>query len=155
MREERRREIREIIRLSLLDIEAKESSFVIAKKLYFARQKNKNGNPHHAEQLYNRIINELYEDKGCDHAQLAISTLLLSSVLQCQGKIKQAREAFLRFFRSIKEFTYADVPHECTCSAKVLQAFALFEMKQGYPKKSYDLIQLAVKMDKDLSPILE
>ena len=44
--------------------------------------------------------------------------------------------------------------HKCTCSAKVLQAFALFEMKNGHSAKSLEIIQRAVKMDESLRPVL-
>ena len=39
---------------------------------------------------------------------------------------------------------------ECVCCAKVIQAYALFEMKQGNREKSFRLASMAVKMDDDL-----
>ena len=44
---------------------------------------------------------------------------------------------------------------ECVCSAKVLQAFALFEMKQGNSLKSLQLVQKAVQLDPTLRPVLK
>ena len=55
---------------------------------------------------------------------------------------------------NIQQNNIQQVFQECTCSAKVLQAFALFEMKQGNVKKAYALIQMAVKLDHELEPVL-
>ena len=38
--------------------------------------------------------------------------------------------------------------------AKVLQAFALLEMKNGHSAKSFEIIQREVQMDEGLSPVL-
>jgi hypothetical protein len=66
------------------------------------------------------------------------------------GDIKGTRSVFLRFFRIVGE----DEVRECRCSAKVLQAFALFEMKQGHGLKSYFLALKAVALDESLAPVL-
>lgn len=42
----------------------------------------------------------------------------------------------------------------CSCSAKVLQAYALFEMKRGFSRKSLELLKQAVAMDENLKPVL-
>eukprot|EP00527_Entomoneis_sp_CCMP2396_P000641 CAMPEP_0198152468 /NCGR_PEP_ID=MMETSP1443-20131203/59952_1 /TAXON_ID=186043 /ORGANISM="Entomoneis sp., Strain CCMP2396" /LENGTH=113 /DNA_ID=CAMNT_0043818505 /DNA_START=94 /DNA_END=431 /DNA_ORIENTATION=+ len=110
----------------------------MANKHYFALRKIKAGKPEHAETIYRRIINDLLleEEKHatiegkeqCDHAKLAITTLLLALVLQRNGAdAKQTRSVFLKFFRVIA----LSGMEECACSAKVIGAFALFEMKQG------------------------
>ena len=44
---------------------------------------------------------------------------------------------------------------KCKCSAKVLQAFALFEMKCGHAQKSLFLVVKAVAMDETLAPVLK
>jgi hypothetical protein len=154
----------------------------LAKQHYFALRKIKDGKPHHAEQIYRRILKELVRDNQdddttvqCDHAQLAVTTLLLALHLQRTGDSKATRSVFLHFFRTIVMTTttttdssqyrdnYMDAdrrtnrttttPH-CACSAKVLQAFALFEMKQGNTMKSFELVCQAIQFDPTLQPIL-
>jgi hypothetical protein len=164
----------------------------LAKQHYFALRKIKDGKPHHAEQIYRRILKELVRDNDdddstvqCDHAQLAVTTLLLALHLQRTGDSKATRSVFLHFFRTIVMTTttttttdsssqyrdnYIDAdphtnrttttiggtttPPHCACSAKVLQAFALFEMKQGNTMKSFELVCLAIQFDPTLQPIL-
>jgi hypothetical protein len=160
----------------------------LAKQHYFALRKIKDGKPHHAEQIYRRILKELVRDNNqddstvCDHAQLAVTTLLLALHLQRTGDSKATRSVFLHFFRTIVMTTttttdsstsrqyrdnYIDAdPHtnrttttggetpHCACSAKVLQAFALFEMKQGNTMKSFELVCQAIQFDPTLQPIL-
>merc|ERR1712157_487137 len=74
--------------------------------------------------------------------------LLLALLLQKQGNVKATRSVFLNFFRKI------DDDKECSCSAKVLQAFSLFEMKQGNKIKSLELVNIAVSMDQSLARVL-
>jgi|EP00550_Attheya_septentrionalis_P010222 hypothetical protein len=156
MREEQRRRNGQL----KVDLEQEikvENKFVeMATKHYFAIRKVKNGELKHAERLYRRIINELStEDEGhCDHAKLAVSTLLLSLLLQRMGDVKGTRSVFLNFFRLITLSQEEDEDVECACSAKVLQAFGLFEMKQGNTFKSLELVTRAVKLDKTLAPVL-
>lgn len=129
----------------------------IATRLYFARTKIKNGSPHHAEQIYRKIINEIMNsdtEEHCDHSALAVSTLLLALLLQRMGDVKGTRSAFLNFFRVIQANEGIEEMENCACSAKVLQAFALFEMKQGNSRKSYELVNKAVNMDKSLEGVL-
>mmetsp|Transcript_29429 Transcript_29429/g.44564 ORF Transcript_29429/g.44564 Transcript_29429/m.44564 type:complete len:227 (+) Transcript_29429:123-803(+) len=155
MRKERRREEGELDVLSSMGPEQSEKYLWLAKRHYFARYKIKNGAPKQAELIYRKIIDELRKDRyQCDHAHLATATLLLALLLQKQGEVKAARMVFLHFFR----FTFVEEVHEnkrCACSAKVLQAYALFEMKQGNSSKSLDLANKAISMDKSLSPILK
>ena len=125
---------------------------VLAKKHYFALQKIRTGQLSHAELIYQRIINELMED-DCDHAQLAVTTLLLALLTQrMNASPKQTRSVFLKFFRQI---SLDDEHTHCACSAKVVGAFALFEMKQGNTQKSLQLARKAFELDPTgLRPIL-
>eukprot|EP00559_Dactyliosolen_fragilissimus_P009050 CAMPEP_0184865442 /NCGR_PEP_ID=MMETSP0580-20130426/18124_1 /TAXON_ID=1118495 /ORGANISM="Dactyliosolen fragilissimus" /LENGTH=167 /DNA_ID=CAMNT_0027364655 /DNA_START=283 /DNA_END=786 /DNA_ORIENTATION=- len=130
------------------------SKMITATRLYFARYKIKNGDLTHAERIYQRIIDDiLSNDDSCDHANLAVSTLLLALLQQRMGDIKETRKTFLRFFRII--VVQNNDIDECACSAKVLQAFALFEMKQGHRRKSFELVKKAVEMDNQLRPVLQ
>jgi len=139
-------------------LDSHKRNFIMAKKLYFARNKVKIGDLHHAETIYRKLIAELMKevDEGeeCDHAQLAISTLLLALLLQRKQQVKETRAVFIRFFKIVSMDAGAE-GMECACSAKVLQAYALFEMKQGHIKKSYELAEMAVKMDAELEPLLQ
>lgn len=149
MREERRRSLGQV-----KDYEEYNKDFLqLAKKHYFALRKIKDGKPQHAEHIYRKIIDELVheEDGGCDHAKLAVTTLLLALLLQRTGDSKNTRSVFLNFFRTV---VAAADDHECACSAKVLQAFALFEMKQGNELKSLEIVLKAVKLDPTLQPVL-
>lgn len=151
MREERRRNLGQAQRYDTA--EYKDTFTTLAKKHYFALRKIKIGKWRHAETIYRRIIAELrQDDESCDHAQLAITTLLLALLLQRMGLRKETRSVFLHFFRvAVLE---QDQHEECACSAKVLQAYALFEMKQGNSRKSLQLVQKAVQFDPTLEPVL-
>jgi hypothetical protein len=130
----------------------------LAKKHYFALVKVKDGKHHQAESIYRRIIDELMdaEDEDCDHAKLAVTTLLLALHMQRSKdsvSVKQARSVFLNFFRIV---TMSAADHgPCACSAKVLQAYALFEMKQGNELKSYMIVLKAIELDPELRPVLK
>lgn len=129
----------------------------LATKHYYARYLIKNGKLTLAEKIYRRIINELeaeQSEEGCDHAKLAVSTLLLALHMQRFGDKKGTRSVFVNFFRRVA-LTEDDEEVKCTCSAKVLQAYALFEMRNGYSSKSLEIIQKAVEMDEQLRPVLE
>jgi hypothetical protein len=116
----------------------------------------KAGSLNQAEFNYRKLIGDLMEDddEHCDHAQLAISTLLLALLLQRKENITETRQVFDTFF-SIMYRNIHEHKLECTCSAKVLQAYALFEMKQGNVKKAYMLAETAVRMDNELHPLLQ
>lgn len=122
----------------------------LAIKHYFALKKIKDGKLKHAELIYRRIVNELLDDTDCDHAKVAVTTLLLALHLQRTGDAKKTRSVFLNFFRIVG----SKPDHECACSAKVLQAFALFEMKQGNSRMSLKIVKMAVKLDSSLQPVL-
>jgi len=125
----------------------------LAEQHYFARSLIKSGKLDHAESLYRRIIHEIQTDEdGCDHARLAVSTLLLALLKQRMNDVKGTRSVFLSFFRT----TVMEYPNdkECACSAKVLQAYALFEMKRGHGRKSLEIVERAVELDEDLRPVL-
>jgi tetratricopeptide (TPR) repeat protein len=154
MRNESRRARGQIKRNTL---ESHRNNFVIAKMLYVARNKIKaGGSLSQAEFIYRKLIDELMDDDNehCDHAQLAISTLLLALLLQRKENITETRQVFDRFFSTIHRNIHGN-ELECTCSAKVLQAYALFEMKQGNVKKAYMLAETAVRMDNELHPLLQ
>lgn len=127
----------------------------VSSEHYFALLKIRNGKLNHAENIYRRMINEITKqrhDSGeCDHAALAVSTLLLSLLKQRQGDLEGTRKTFITFFRIVGE----DHIDQCSCSAKVLQAFALFEMKNGNCMKSYTLAVRAVQMDPSLKHLLQ
>jgi hypothetical protein len=155
MREERRRSIGQYKEYANYN--------VLAKKHYFALKKIKDGKPDHAECIYRRIINELVHElrqeqvtqDHCDHSTLAITTLLLALHLQRnEASPKKTRSVFLNFFRIVTSDGHTDANEECACSAKVLQAFALFEMKQGNALKSLELAKAAIKLDPSLKSVL-
>ena len=134
----------------------------LATKHYYARLLIKMGKWSYAEKLYRRIIDELTaeggDDQECDHTKLAVSTLLLALHVQRTGDVKATRAVFLNFFRRVnqkeEESNDDEEVHKCSCSAKVLQAYALFEMKNGHSAKSLEIIQRAVRMDESLHPVL-
>lgn len=131
----------------------------LATKHYYARFLIKEGKWGAAEKIYRRIIDELTSDPdeaNCDHTKLAVSTLLLALHMQRTGDIKATRAVFINFFRRVALAEEEDEEvHKCSCSAKVLQAYALFEMKNGHSAKSLEIIQRAVKMDAKLSGVLK
>lgn len=103
-------------------------NYDLAQRHYFALRKIKSGHLEHAESIYRRIIDEIKNHEGgCDHAKLAVSTLLLALLLQRRGDVKATRSVFLQFFKAAV-IENQDEEKECACSAKVLQAYALFEM---------------------------
>ena len=149
MREERRRA------LGQLESQQDPEDFVdLANKHYFALRKIKDGKPAHAEIIYRRIIDDLVAaeaDEECGHAKLAVTTLLLALHLQREGyPATKTRQVFLSFFRLVLHAN-----DECACSAKVLQAFALFEMKQGNTLKSLHIVRRAIELDPNLQPVLK
>jgi hypothetical protein len=163
MRQERRRTLGQA-----KDWETSEESrnhyILQAKKHYFALRKIKDGKHRHAETIYRRIIDELVQEieaengvdndqHACDHAPLAVTTLLLALLMQRMGDTKKTRSVFLNFFRIA--VLDAGPDEECACSAKVLQAYALFEMKQGNALKSLELVHKAVHLDPTLQPVLQ
>jgi tetratricopeptide (TPR) repeat protein len=150
MREERRRTLGQAVDYDTAEYQ--DTFTALAKKHYFALRKIKTGQWRHAETIYRRIISELVQDDECNHAQLAVTTLLLALLLQRMGLRKETRSVFLHFFRVAVLDQEED--EECACSAKVLQAYALFEMKQGNSLKSLELVKRAVQLDPSLEPVL-
>ena len=130
----------------------------LAQDHYFALKKIKSGQLDHAEHIYRRIIEELQseakENGLCDHAKLAVSTLLLALLQQRMQDVKGTRSTFLNFFR-VAVVESGEDSKECACSAKVLQAYALFEMRRGNGRKSLEIVEKAVQLDKELKPVLE
>lgn len=157
MREERRKNMGQISDEVFESVQYQDDFEVLAKKHYFAYRKIKEGQHHHAERIYRKIINEIRseeEEEGhCDHAKLAVTTLLLALHCQRMGDMQKTRDVFRNFFRvAVIE---RDEQSECACSAKVLGAYALFEMKQGNVNRSLVIVQKAVEFDSSLKPVLE
>lgn len=134
--------------------EYEEEFVMLAKKHYFAIRKVKDGKLHQAEQLYRRIIDELLsDDDECDHSKLAVTTLLYALLTKRMNDPKKTRAVFLNFFKlAVLE---REEGTECACSAKVLQAYALFEMQQGNSIKSLEIVKRALKFDSSLAPVLQ
>lgn len=186
MREERRRSTGQVDADVAATAEYQHDFQVLAKKHYFALRKIKDGRYTQAELIYKRIINEILtenEDETCDHAKLAVTTLLLALHCQRMGDMKKTRSVFLSFFRVVTMDGGSSSSHhhsdhddgigdgvagdghnhhhhnnnhhpQCACSAKVLGAFALFEMKQGNAMKSLQIAKKAVEFDPLMAPVL-
>ncbi|KAG7369493.1 hypothetical protein IV203_027239 [Nitzschia inconspicua] len=149
-----------------------------AMESYFARQKIKEGKAHHAETIYRRLLQEMTLEKSHHHhhhspadeenecclSSIAVPTLLLGLLLQREGRTEDARTVFESFVyllnrrrRSKRRKLTKTEGHDCfscCCCARVFQAFALFEMKQGNPQRAVKLIQQAIRMDRTLRPVL-
>ena len=176
MREERRRNSGQVDQDLASSPQYQHEFQILAKKHYFALRKIKDGQYTQAELIYKRIINEILnenEDEKCDHAKLAVTTLLLALHCQRMGDMKKTRSVFLSFFRvvTMKNSSHGHHNHDhdhdqdhhvvgnsdhpqCACSAKVLGAFALFEMKQGNKGKAFQIVQKAVEFDPSMKPVL-
>jgi hypothetical protein len=156
MREEQRRNIGQIQKAELDSAACQEEFHQLAKKHYFALRKIKDSQHRHAELIYRRIIGEIMnEEEGhCDHAKLAVTTLLLALHCQRMEDLKKTRSVFLSFVRVVVVENDND-EKECACSAKVLGAYALFEMKQGNELKSLEIARKAVQFDRSLEPVLQ
>ena len=163
MREERRRNSGQLDAAVASSEEYQQDFEVLAKKHYFALRKIKDGQYTQAETIYNRIIDEILnenDNERCDHAKLAVTTLLLALHCQRMGEMKKTRSVFLSFFRVVTmdhQHHHHDNDNEhpqCACSAKVLGAFALFEMKQGNALKSLEIARKAVEFDPAMEPVL-
>jgi len=129
---------------------------------YFALEKIRENKPQHAESIYRRLMDELdpRTNKGiqgtsrveqCEFSNLAVPTLLLGLLLQREERFDDARTVFEGFSIVMEK---EGVNHKCSCSARVFQAHALFEMKQENPVKAAELILRAVRMDHNLRPVL-
>jgi len=158
MREERRKNMGQISDQVFESVQYQEEFRSLAKKHYFALRKIKDGQHRHAEVIYRRIIDEIMneeeEDGHCDHAKLAVTTLLLALHCQRMGDLKKTRAVFVNFFRVVVVNSGDEDLSQCACCAKVLGAYALFEMKQGLMKKSLEIAQKAVQFDQALEPVL-
>jgi tetratricopeptide (TPR) repeat protein len=172
MRAERRRNMGQINEAEWDSAHYQETLLGLAQKHYFALRKIKSGHYRHAELIYRRIIQDLLAHKedehdggsgeDCDHASLAVTTLLLALHLQRMGDLKQTRSVFLHFFRVVvlqsKNNNHnhnSSAKEECACSAKVLGAYALFEMKRGNRLKSLEIAKKAIEFDPSMEPVLQ
>eukprot|EP00534_Pseudo-nitzschia_fraudulenta_P015270 CAMPEP_0201232910 /NCGR_PEP_ID=MMETSP0852-20130820/4751_1 /ASSEMBLY_ACC=CAM_ASM_000632 /TAXON_ID=183588 /ORGANISM="Pseudo-nitzschia fraudulenta, Strain WWA7" /LENGTH=287 /DNA_ID=CAMNT_0047525541 /DNA_START=65 /DNA_END=928 /DNA_ORIENTATION=+ len=134
---------------------------------YFALEKIRDNKSHQAETIYRRLMEELdprnsgNNEKAslhaadsvehCDLSNLAVPTLLLGLLLQREHRVEDARTVFEGFSHVLNE---QDSEHRCCCAARVLQAHALFEMKHDNPVRAAELITRAVRMDRNLRPVL-
>ena len=153
MREERRRNMGQIADDEFVLSEEYQR---LAKQHYFALTKIRDGQHRHAEIIYRRIIDQIMseeEDGHCDHAKLAATTLLLALHCQRMGDMKKTRSVFLSFFR-IVVMDMEDEEMQCACTAKVLGAYALFEMRRGNVIKSLEIARKAVEFDEAMEPVL-
>ena len=166
LREEKRRISGQISDDVVASKEYQQDFEKLAKKHYFALRKIKEGRYDHAEIIYQRIIRDIFQEQkdvseSCDHAKLAVTTLLLALHCQRMGDPKKARSVFLRFFREVTRKNNINANdngedhHQCACSAKVLCAFALFEMRKGNKFKSLDIAHKAVQFDPTMEPLLK
>lgn len=128
---------------------------------YFAREKIKDNKPQHAESIYRKLLKDFSPkviEEECEFCHLAVPSLLLALLLQREGRIDDARVVFDGFNQvleqSILQSSSSRKVISCSCSARVLQANALFEMKQSNPIKAAELIIRAVRMDRTLRPVL-
>lgn len=127
----------------------------MAMHTYFAHTKVKGGKSDAAEKIYRRLVESMMEattndDCDCDFGRIAVPTLLLALLLQREKRMNDARVVFEDFHKSV---TAAKVV-KCSCSARVLQAYALFEMKQENPIKSLEILFSAIRLDKAVRPVL-
>jgi hypothetical protein len=123
---------------------------------------------HHAGAVAAAVVGVKEEEHECDFSNLAVPTLLLGLLLQREGRFNDARIVFEGFSHVLEEASNANYAngngsssgggthhiHMCCCSARVLQAHALFEMKQDNPIKAVELMIYAIRMDKNLRPVL-
>ena len=132
-------------------------SFVkMAQQHYFAVEEVRKGNFLVAEAVYRSAIDKISADPDrCDHAKLATSTLLLALVLQRADDFEGTREVFHSFFRFVVNGDGRGPLEtcECPCTAKVLGAYAMFEMKHGSERKSLELARRAAEFDPNLSKL--
>lgn len=126
---------------------------------YFALVKVRDNKPHHAESIYRRLMEEFdprnapagSQMEECEFSNLAVPTLLLGLLLQRENRVDDARTVFEGFSHVLDE---VGGEHKCSCAARVLQAHALFEMKQDNPARAAELVLRAVRMDSNLRPVL-
>ena len=141
---------------------------VNAKSVYLARKAISREKHHQAEKIYANLIDRQLEREALDVPAFAATALLLALHQQRQGAKKRARATFNLFFRIASDF-YADesgyvhsnpsaaeefVSGEA-CSARVLQAFALFESKEHLMHKSEFLIKKAIEFDPSIKSLLK
>ena len=129
----------------------------MAARTYMAHRQVKIGKSSAAERIYRRLVKELAsstndgKDCDCDFGRLAIPTLLLALLLQREKRPDQARAVFESFY----DMVVTEGGIKCSCSARVMQAFALFEMKQENPLRAVEIVFLAIRLDKKVRPVLK
>lgn len=146
----------------------------MAMRTYFAHTKVKGGKSYAAEKIYRRLMEEMtatngsrdkehehhhhcdgrhHHDCNSDLGRLAVPTLLLSLLLQREQRFDDARLVFESFYQIVVKLLDNGTV-QCPCSARVLQAFALFEMKQDNQLRALEIVALAVRLDGKIRPVL-
>ncbi|GMH48337.1 hypothetical protein TrVE_jg9369 [Triparma verrucosa] len=144
------------------------------RKVFLARKAISDERPHQAEKIYVDIIDQNLSrpKEEINLPELAATTLLLALQQQRNNDKKAARSTFNNFFKIATEFysdettirTNPSTDHEhedCICgcgkgcTARVIQAFALFESKNKLRPKSKFLIKRAIEYDRNLESILK
>mmetsp|Transcript_13859 Transcript_13859/g.23650 ORF Transcript_13859/g.23650 Transcript_13859/m.23650 type:complete len:340 (-) Transcript_13859:487-1506(-) len=130
---------------------SKDEQSRLAKRLYHAIQQVRSGNLSRAENIYRKTIDDIRNEGNCANAELATTTLLLALVLQRMDNIGEARMVFHRFFLQAVDHIQKYPVHECACTARVLGAYALFEMRFGSVHRSIEIARRAKQFDNGLS----
>lgn len=133
-----------------------------ARRVYLARRAIGDNRSHQAEQIYTALLNS----PSIDLTSFAATSLLLALHYQREDKdIKKARSVFNNFVKTIDEYsapssssssTVTDCNCGCgeDCTARVLQAFALFESRNNLLPKSAFLIRKAIEFDPKIASLL-
>lgn len=127
---------------------------------YFAIEKIRNNKPQHAEYIFRRLMKEVHpndskhdDEHHCAFSELAVPTLLLGLLLQREERFEETRTVFQGFADAVDGASEGE-RMECSCCARVLQAYALFEMKQDNPMKATELILKSIRMDRNTRTVL-
>ncbi len=113
-----------------------------ARKIYLARKAIADLRSHQAELIYRDSLSS-FDDSNVRPS----ATLLLALLLQRnRTPVKKTRSVFLSYLRSPS-------PDNPAGTARVLQAFALFESKNRILDKSKYLIDAACELDPSLEPV--
>ena len=139
-----------------------------ARKLFTARKLIKAKKFQGAETVYRFHLDVLARESAhFDHEAYTHTTLLLILLLQKKKDMsttKEVRTAFLSFFRAMKQngsdvmqLGRGEMPglRLSKATARVFQAFALFETKQNLNDKAFFLVKAAVEIDPELAPVMK
>ncbi|GMI39562.1 hypothetical protein TrCOL_g5023 [Triparma columacea] len=132
-----------------------------ARRVFLARKAIGDNRSHQAEQIYTALLNS----PSIDLTSFAATSLLLALHYQRSDKdIKKARSVFNNFVKTIHEYEAEGEDEgrvkDCNCgcgddcTARVLQAFALFESRNNLLPKSAFLIRKAIEFDPKIASLL-